>query len=98
MCALVTGFQTCALPISETLDVASAQVSALALRGLESAIITAYDVIMPWVDWGVKLGIYATQWIPVVNWFPLQISIRTEVRRVGKECVSQCRSRRSQSH
>lgn len=61
--------------MAETLDVASAQVSALALPGLESAIITAYDVIMPWVDWGVNLGIYATQWIPVVNWFTPQISI-----------------------
>ena len=61
--------------MSETLDVASAQVSALALPGLESAIINAYDVIMPWVDWGVNLGIYATQWIPVVNWFTPQISI-----------------------
>lgn len=61
--------------MTETLDVASAQVSALALPGLESAIINAYDVIMPWVDWGVNLGIYATQWIPVVNWFTPQISI-----------------------
>jgi hypothetical protein len=61
--------------MTETLDMASAQVSALALPGLESAIITAYDVIMPWVDWGVNLGIYATQWIPVVNWFTPQISI-----------------------
>lgn len=61
--------------MTETLDVASAQVSALALPGLENAIITAYDVIMPWVDWGVNLGIYATQWIPVVNWFTPQISI-----------------------
>lgn len=61
--------------LTETLDVASAQVGALALPGLESAIITAYDVIMPWVDWGVNLGIYATQWIPVVNWFTPQISI-----------------------
>lgn len=61
--------------MTETLDVASAQVSALALPGLESAIINAYDVIMPWVDWGVNLGIYATQWIPIVNWFTPQISI-----------------------
>ncbi len=61
--------------MTDTLDVASAQVSALALPGLESAIITAYEVIMPWVDWGVNLGIYATQWIPVVNWFTPQISI-----------------------
>ena len=61
--------------LSETLDAASAQVSALALPGLGNAIIGAYDVIMPWVDWAVNLGIYATEWIPVVNWFTPQISI-----------------------
>ncbi|MGW0159069.1 hypothetical protein ACWDUN_07065 [Mycobacterium sp. NPDC003323] len=51
------------------------QASALALPVLGNAIIEAYDVIMPWVDWGVNLGIYATEWIPVVNWFTPQISI-----------------------
>jgi hypothetical protein len=61
--------------LTATLDTASAQVSALALPGLENAIINAYDIIMPWVDWGVNLGIYATQWIPIVNWFTPQISI-----------------------
>lgn len=61
--------------MTATLDAAAAEVSALALPGLESAIINAYDVIMPWVDWGVNLGIYATQWIPIVNWFTPQISI-----------------------
>ncbi len=61
--------------LTETLDAASAQVSALALPGLGNAIIAAYDVIMPWVDWAVNLGIYATQWIPIVNWFTPQISI-----------------------
>lgn len=61
--------------MTATLDTASAQLSALALPGLENAIIAAYDVIMPWVDWGVNLGIYATQWIPIVNWFTPQISI-----------------------
>lgn len=61
--------------MTETLDVASAQVSALALPGLENAIIAAYDVIMPWVDWGVNLAIYATEWIPFVNLLTPQISI-----------------------
>ncbi len=61
--------------LTETLDAAAAQVGALALPGLGNAIIAAYDVIMPWVDWAVNLGIYATEWIPVVNWFTPQISI-----------------------
>ncbi|MGU3497421.1 hypothetical protein [Mycobacterium sp. C31M] len=66
--------------LSEALAAAPAatptvQASALAFPGLSNAIIGAYDVIMPWVDWGVNTAVYAVGWIPVVNWFTPQIDI-----------------------
>lgn len=65
--------------LAEALETAedgpSAQAGALAFPGLAEAIINGYYFVMPWVDWAVNLGIYATQWIPIVNWFTPQISI-----------------------
>lgn len=53
----------------------SAQASALAFPGLSNAIIDTYYTVMPWVDWGVNLAVYATEWIPIVNWFTPQFDI-----------------------
>ena len=62
--------------LAEALDTApSAQASALALPGLGNAIIDAYYTVMPWVDWGVNLAVYATEWIPLVNLLTPQIDI-----------------------
>src|SRR3546814_9903254 len=78
-CALVTGVQTCALPIcarktatapsEPTEDVTCAASTNLRRRGV--IVICAMDVIA---------------------------KIRSEERRVGKECVSTCRSRWSPYH
>ncbi|TQK28422.1 hypothetical protein [Arthrobacter sp. SLBN-53] len=62
--------------LAEALEAAPAtQASALALPGLGNAIIDAYYTVMPWVDWGVNLAVYATEWIPLVNLLTPQIDI-----------------------
>src|SRR3546814_10430616 len=69
-CALVTGVQTCALPISLPLDVVL-ELAAAAKGKLseETAALLKVEVAS------------------------VLCSIRSEERRVGKECVSTCRSR-----
>src|SRR3546814_3329059 len=79
-CALVTGVQTCALPIS----------------GADSeAQISAYVV------WQVtEAGRYVAAAKGLVQPEAIRQSLQgsSEERRVGKECVSTCRSRWSPSH
>src|SRR3546814_2594502 len=71
-CALVTGVQTCALPISHY----AVQIERLGLGWPEiSALVEDY--------------------LPVIERFDAS---RSEERRVGKECVSTCRSRWSPYH
>src|SRR3546814_8902923 len=77
-CALVTGVQTCALPIY-SLDAVSDR--DYALEFLSTAAICA-----------VHLSRLAEE---IVIWTSAQ---RSEERRVGKECVSTCRSRWSPDH
>src|SRR3546814_4932715 len=72
-CALVTGVQTCALPIS--------------LR--HNAWRPLYKAMQEWRD---GTGDH------VVDRTELDVSLRSEERRVGKECVSTCRSRWSPYH
>src|SRR3546814_5972366 len=67
ICSLVTGVQTCALPIFVEI---LRRLSWLWFRG---RIITFVEVILPWRN-------------------------RSEERRVGKECVSTCRSGWSPYH
>src|SRR3546814_1923505 len=74
-CALVTGVQTCALPISEI-----ARVSNPANEKNEE---TAPRLIRYLIEHN--------------HWSPFQMC-RSEERRVGKECVSTCRSRWSPYH
>src|SRR3546814_6679135 len=79
-CALVTGVQTCALPISRASSESERRkILVVNLRvgnslGPNSALCSALD--LPEDEWSIAL--YAD---------------RSEERRVGKECVSTCRSR-----
>src|SRR3546814_2617079 len=76
-CALVTGVQTCALPISSTVSV---------LTATQEVIGVAADTgSQAWMRQSVGLVMDGT-------------SNRSEERRVGKECVSTCRSRWSPYH
>src|SRR3546814_3631618 len=83
-CALVTGVQTCALPIytwaAPLMDAITAAVGALG--AWLQAILPAGPLRSLLVD-GIVAGIGA-----VLVFLP-----RSEERRVGKECVSTCRSR-----
>src|SRR3546814_7576870 len=84
-CALVTGVQTCALPILSANDVLLADGKVEAIGGPETPIpadIAVYD----------GTGKYLTPGIIDIH------SHRSEERRVGKECVSTCRSRGSPYH
>src|SRR3546814_5251543 len=84
-CALVTGVQTCALPICRP--------GRWRLRGQE-------QLVHP----GTQLGQRRTDRIAGRSEDPLELLAtatcpdRSEERRVGKECVSTCRSRWSPYH
>src|SRR3546814_4703154 len=104
-CALVTGVQTCALPICESVDAhPQARLGWLiATIGLGLGGLWAYYVL----NFG---GFWA--WDPVetanlLSWFPLTLLLHSllrydsgssETRRLGKGCVSTCRSRWSPYH
>src|SRR3546814_4915307 len=76
-CALVTGVQTCALPILATRTISSNRVTEKAIFGEAS-----FDIVDTLtLTVGGRLFEY-----------------RSEERRVGKECVSTCRSRWSPYH
>src|SRR3546814_2936237 len=78
-CALVTGVQTCALPIyrsTDTLTVCNLTIPTL--------ILLLNDTILKYWQ--------RCRSLPLGNVF------RSEERRVGKECVSTCRSRWSPYH
>src|SRR3546814_3196733 len=88
-CALVTGVQTCALPISISeadlwLPIRSRSQSQLFKCGsvLERAPPLSRSIILNYCKKVVLTG----------------VPIRSEERRVGKECVSTCRSRWSPYH
>src|SRR3546814_5212352 len=97
-CALVTGVQTCALPICYTLLMGT--VSTHAINQSVYAKLP-YDPVRDFTP--------VTLVIPVPNILELNpafadqhkirsVSDRSEERRVGKECVSTCRSRWSPYH
>src|SRR3546814_10904087 len=89
-CALVTGVQTCALPISVRLggdDITWLQTHEIVRRGIgwvpeERRVLPNLTVLE-----NLRLGMMATAGAG-----------RSEERRVGKECVSTCRSRWSPYH
>src|SRR3546814_11546374 len=85
-CALVTGVQTCALPISSNLPSAS-KTPEENEKGDE-------DSDTPAVPGGKD--VYSVERVSAK--YPNNCVWRSEARRVGKECVSTCRSRWSQYH
>src|SRR3546814_1965351 len=89
-CALVTGVQTCALPISSGLlshDPIRFGASASLVNG-------ALDAFVKGAAIELERGVRINSVSPGV----LVESLRSEERRVGKECVSTCRSRWSPYH
>src|SRR3546814_3958864 len=78
-CALVTGVQTCALPISERVDLAVPVLTRThqPFHGRKEARL-------------VRLRLEAEE---IVGDERAENLLRSEERRVGKECVSTCRSR-----
>src|SRR3546814_2851385 len=79
-CALVTGVQTCALPIwsifAQRFRLTAAERKTLLVAGAAAGM----------------TGIFGT---PIAA---ILLALRSEERRVGKECVSTCRSRWSPYH
>src|SRR3546814_1136479 len=87
-CALVTGVQTCALPISCLSDhLRSLMKSLLAMTAEVSALRLTFEPDRGSQGFLVKL-----------RYWSAAASRRSEERRVGKECVSTCRSRWSPYH
>src|SRR3546814_9286777 len=81
-CALVTGVQTCALPIFYN-ELHRIPVE-MPKRELDIEMISFRDKAKP----GDK-----EKWTRRITSKPGQEQVRSEERRVGKECVSTCRSR-----
>src|SRR3546814_1261851 len=86
-CALVTGVQTCALPI---LPLAWAATRKLVLGGVTRTGGRIAVVELPAIATGEST--------PVDLLVGRDLIGRSEERRVGKECVSTCRSRMSPYH
>src|SRR3546814_4894440 len=89
-CALVTGVQTCALPIltAYTYKFTDLQVNTYNPATISYTLANAGAL--------KQVGIDANAYYDVTGAF--QLRGRSEERRVGKECVSTCRSRWSPYH
>src|SRR3546814_3598651 len=87
-CALVTGVQTCALPIyrAEVLSMLRREGRDMHFAGPFGRFLTNVNRTMS------QAGLI----MPVARFVTLMV--RSEERRVGKECVSTCRSRWSPYH
>src|SRR3546814_3961350 len=91
-CALVTGVQTCALPICFTFDARQAPANA-AFRLLDPF---GRDLSgsTSFADRGYTATLAGRYYMLIEG----RVSDRSEERRVGNECVSTCRSRWSPFH
>src|SRR3546814_3757278 len=96
MCALVTGVQTCALPILAR----GLEIAGLKPTDVRTVNTSAADIVCAFgspgataaVAWNPQLSVMKAQ--PGVKQLFSSAQIRSEERRVGRECVSQCSSRR----
>src|SRR3546814_7788957 len=101
-CALVTGVQTCARPISVRpgrSPEGALLVPLLKARGNDESSLFAVEIAYvaptaPWTDRGTTDTVLPALDIPISR----TGVERSEERRVGKECVSTCRSRWSPDH
>src|SRR3546814_16380192 len=101
-CALVTGVQTCALPISSPMTTIQQQVRT-AEQHLAAVDPVMADVIAkhgPCGLAGKRRDPFHTLCSSIISQQlsskaadTIQLRVRSEERRVGKECVSTCRSR-----
>src|SRR3546814_16341567 len=98
MCSLVTGVQTCALPICSSLIPESfkmvlgivAQKQSLADTQAAPPLLSTFSIRQTIPQPSVRdVAVPAGAYDP---------AFRSEERRVGKECVSTCRSRWSPNH
>src|SRR3546814_8255277 len=83
-CALVTGVQTCALPILLNAVNLTFVTFGRMLNDITGQVIVFFVLVVAASEVVVGLGII--------------VAVRSEERRVGKECVRTCRSRGSPSH
>src|SRR3546814_7894673 len=96
-CALVTGVQTCALPIFVYVE--KVQTTRVYLRNCSIAtplpLLLFGGALRPSANWNI---LTVDRWIGFNSNERLAVLLagRSEERRVGKECVSTCRSRWSQ--
>src|SRR3546814_8964924 len=92
-CALVTGVQTCALPISwKYYDDLSEEEKAAIVPGYGE--LTAEDVKYSLM----RAILQGDSWMANAVTEMITAGKRSEERRVGKECVSKCRSRWAPYH
>src|SRR3546814_2941526 len=94
-CALVTGVQTCALPISAKSPAFDADWAKNAY--IDKVVRDAAQWVEAQKVAGLKLEVLRLPGRTPVIYFEVPAT-RSEERRVGKECVSTCRSRWSPYH
>src|SRR3546814_18594255 len=93
-CALVTGVQTCALPISFNTEPLTGQVAAAFAERFGKDRVKQIPPTMAGEDFG-RFYLADRTIQSIIFWVG---GVRSEERRVGKECVSTCRSRWSPYH
>src|SRR3546814_7248950 len=98
-CALVTGVQTCALPISGTQSSCSGEIAMTLTRQEWEGVLKSNGVDVGEVERTLQAAC-CQPGIPSEEIALAEIALqhRSEERRVGKECVSTCRSRWSPYH
>src|SRR3546814_8623504 len=92
-CALVTGVQTCALPIFMCNQLGGRFVDYL--ERVDGGWKIKKRIVVR--DWSISMPVTA-DWTALAKLRDGLRSNRSEERRVGKECVSTCRSRWSPYH
>src|SRR3546814_3445337 len=97
-CALVTGVQTCALPISDPAGKAGLQNLMASLLDEGTATMDSRELAEARERLGAGIDIDPSLDRTTVTLSALEPNLRSEERRVGKECVSTCRSRWSPFH